>query len=562
MTHRTPNSRRAFTLIELMVSIAMVLILILGVNAIFKMASDTINAGQALSTANQANLASTSVLYDDFRTAVINDGPMLLIRSERVAAFRNLQDEQSDLDYAGPYNDAQRAQSDTAIRTIDLDGNNKEGETSVRGELTGPLVYNSRNHRIDRVSFFSNQLYRRQTGTHNGAGVRFVDDGASNEAYIWYGHLDQPDPKSPLAGGGRWNHRGPGELPKTANPSNFYATDWILGRSVTLLREQPVPLTANGQPLPNSANYIDVPANLTQPSLAPLSPEAQPRDNDYVTGKPDLFSWSRYDLAKTSIESYKGILQRYIADPNVGGYDIRNDRVWYAELGGRWGNGGNSARFHGTPYPDKPLTPYGVSQTVPVFVRGCTQFMVEYAGDYLKQDPVTGAVIKAGTNTGTYLDGPAGVDGQIDYVLVDEVDPVRRGTVKVRRVRWYGMPRNVDTFDDTAAGPMIAGGLGVTDINFIRDVVPLRDVLLAAGATIPANFFEHFENLEPMQNYGVATGVAADPKALRYYAAWGPSDLAAGSLARPKMIRITMTVDDPNGRMSEGQTYEYIINLP
>ncbi|MDQ3826554.1 MAG: hypothetical protein M3325_12795, partial [Actinomycetota bacterium] len=95
-------------------------------------------------------------------------------------------------------------------------------------------------------------------------------------------------------------------------------------------------------------------------------------------------------------------------------------------LGGEWGNNSNSARFHGTPYPDKPLTPYGVSQTVPVFVRGCTQFMVEYAGDYLKQDPVTGAV------TGTYLGGPAGVDGQVDYVLVDEFDPAK-GNVKVRR---------------------------------------------------------------------------------------------------------------------------------
>jgi prepilin-type N-terminal cleavage/methylation domain-containing protein len=541
MTHRTPVARRAFTLIELMVSIAMVLILILGVNAIFKMASDTINAGQALSAANQAQLASTSVFYDDFRTAVINDGPMLLIRSERVFAFRNRVDEQSDLD-GNPL-------------TIDLDGNNKEGEASVRGEITGPLIYNTRNHRVDRVSFFSNQLYRRQTGTHNGAGVRFVDDGASNEAYIWYGHLDQPNGKVLGATPGRFEHKGPGEVGTTTspNPNNFYATDWILGRMVTLLRDQPVPLTSNGTPVPGSPNYIDIPVNPSQPSLAPLSPEAEAHDNDIVSGKKDWMAWSRYDLAKTSIAGYKSILQNYISNPPHAGSDILTDSAWYEILGGEWGSGKNSARFHGTPYPDKPLTPYGVSQTVPVFVRGCTQFMVEYAGDYLKQDPVTGAV------TGTYLGGPAGVDGQVDYVLVDEFDPAK-GNVKVRRVRWYGMPRNVDSADD-AAGPNIVGALGAgADINRIRDVVPLRDVLLAAGVPQDkvaenSGFFEHFENLDPMQNYGVATGVAADPKALRYYAAWGPTELAGGSLARPKMIRITMTVDDPNGRMSEGQTY-------
>jgi len=348
----------------------------------------------------------------------------------------------------------------------------------------------------------------------------------------------------------------PSGPPKASNPNNFYATDWILGRMVTLLRDQPVPLTTGGTPVPGSANYIDVPVTPPpQPSLQPLSPEAPARENDTVTGKPDLFSWSRYDLAKTSIAGYKAILQNYIANPPHAGNDILTDSAWYEILGGEWGSGKNSARFHGTPYPDKPLTAYGVSQTVPVFVRGCTQFMVEYTGDYLKQDPVTGAV------TGTYLGGPAGVDGQVDFVLVDEFDPVKGTTVKVRRVRWYGMPRNVDSFDDDN-GPRIVGGIGVSDINFIRDVVPLRDVLLAAGATIPPDFFEHFDNLEPMQNYGAVTGVAADPKALRYYAAWGPSDLAAGSLHRPKMLRITMTVDDPNGRMSEGQTYEYIINLP
>jgi prepilin-type N-terminal cleavage/methylation domain-containing protein len=549
MTDRTPNPRRAFTLIELMVSIAMVLILILGVNAIFKMASDTINAGTALATATQTNRAVTAVIYDDARTAVINDGPMFLIRSERVPAFRSRVDEQADLD-GNPL-------------TIDLDGNNKEGEGSVRGEITGPLVYNTRNHRVDRVSFFSNQLYRRQTGTHNSALSRFVDDGASNEAYIWYGHLDQPNGKVLTGTSGRFEHKGPGEVGTTAspNPNNFYATDWILGRMVTLLREQPVPPNT---PQAASPNYFKWPP-ASFPSLAPLSPEAQAMYNDIATGKPDLFSWSRYDLAQTSIANYKQILQAYLADQRVGVKDIINVSVWYSFLGGGWGLGGNCARFHGTPYPDKPLTPYGVSQTVPVFVRGCTQFMVEYAGDYLKQDPATGFVMREGTNTGTYLDGPSGTDGQVDYVLVDEFDPVRNATVKVRRVRWYGMPRNVDSFDDDA-GPRIVGGLGVTDINFMRDVVPLRDVLLAAGAgnklDQTPDFFEHFENLEPMANYGVVTGVAADPKALRYYAAWGPSDLAGGSPARPKMSRITMTDDDPNGRMGEGQTYEYVSNLP
>jgi hypothetical protein len=33
-------------------------------------------------------------------------------------------------------------------------------------------------------------------------------------------------------------------------------------------------------------------------------------------------------------------------------------------------------------------------------------------------------------------------------------------------------------------------------------------------------------------------------------------------LTKPKMLRFTVTVDDPNGRLTEGQTFEYVINLP
>ena len=48
---RPPNQpRRAFTLIEVMISIALVLILVLGINQVFKLTSDTVGAGQALAS--------------------------------------------------------------------------------------------------------------------------------------------------------------------------------------------------------------------------------------------------------------------------------------------------------------------------------------------------------------------------------------------------------------------------------------------------------------------------------------------------------------------------------
>ena len=261
-TPQRKSVRRAFTLIELMVSIAMVLVIILGVNAIFKMASDTVNAGQALAVANRENRGVQSVLYDDIRPAVIDRrADAADPHRSGSASFRNRPDELSDRDYDPPAPERRTCRSGTT----DLDANNVEGEASVRGELTPQLIYNTRNHRIDRMAFFGTNLYRRQTGTRAAHVPRRGDE---LRGVHWYGHLDQPNNivVSQFPPGGDMS---PGERPTAAggNPNNLYATDWILGRSVTLLKEAPTaPLAPND---PAAPNYIVYPI---PPDTFPFSP--------------------------------------------------------------------------------------------------------------------------------------------------------------------------------------------------------------------------------------------------------------------------------------------------
>jgi prepilin-type N-terminal cleavage/methylation domain-containing protein len=531
--NRQPVTRPAgFTLVELMVSVALVLIIILGVNAVFKMASDTINTGMALSSADRDNRAIQSVLYNDFQTSVLMDAPMFLIRSERVPAFRNSADESGDPD-GDPL-------------TIDLDNNNDEGEPNVLGEVTTPSIYNSRNHRIDRVNFFASHLFRRQTGNAGSGTNEFIGEATSNEAYLSIGHLRQPDFGTPLTGSpGRFTHRTPNDpsVPKDRKINNYYATDWILGRSVTLLRDWTTDrdriAALSGQ------SYVENdPFTIGNPNLTPLSPASVVRTVGASANR-DRFAWSTCDLANATIGGFREKVSLHFQLWS----QRRNFDPWWVVLG--------SERFEGYPYPSRPLTPDGYSRTVPVFVRGCTQFIVEYAGDYLAQNPETGDVV------GTYLNGPTGVDGAVDYLIVTD------GNIRSRRIRWYGMPRNVDLSDDNA-GPMIrgvAGGGGGEPNNMLVDVVPLRDVLTAAGANVPTDQALFHEKFEPINSFTMkanyaAPGTAGLPADARYYAAWGPSELAKGSLTRPRMIRITLTVDDPNGRITEGQTYEYVIDLP
>ncbi|MDB5327394.1 MAG: hypothetical protein JWM57_2963, partial [Phycisphaerales bacterium] len=47
-------------------------------------------------------------------------------------------------------------------------------------------------------------------------------------------------------------------------------------------------------------------------------------------------------------------------------------------------------------------------------------------------------------------------------------------------------------------------------------------------------------------------------------AAWGPESIDNPLIPRPKMYRITMTIDRPEmaGRSADGQTFEYIFTVP
>src|SRR5690242_1731294 len=159
---RDPQSRqgRAFTLVEVMISLALVLFLIIGVNQVFKMTSDTVSAGQVMSGNVRDSRAAQTVLFNDLSGAVTQSPPAFIIASSRVSAFRNAADLAADRDFDPA---AAAAARDAAIRTIDLNGDNGENNPVTVGELISPATYNTRSHRTDRLGFFGRDIYHRQT---------------------------------------------------------------------------------------------------------------------------------------------------------------------------------------------------------------------------------------------------------------------------------------------------------------------------------------------------------------------------------------------------------------
>lgn len=521
----------AFTLIELMVSIALVLILMYGVSRVFTTTQAVVSTNQAISNHTRDARAAQSVLARDFGLIVTDGAPFMFIRSSVQDGFRNKADMDGDRD-GNP-------------RTIDLDGNNVEGDNAVFGEDVPNARYNDRNHRVDRLSFFERGLFRRQTGgTVATAGQSpFLAQMTATEAWVWYGHLRIPNNSGSVT-----NQQDPGAGSLGVNQNNFFATDWILGREQFLLKEKSA---ANS--IVDNANqpqiFIDgmntIPAGVARPDLQPLQYQSGANSGTYQNNT------SRWDLAATSISEFRNRLNTWIIrDANAG--TLATQFQWYSEIFGTTGR-----RFQTDPFIRKPITAANVAFQSPIFMRGCTQFIVEYAGDYVSQ--VADPALATWGNVDGIINNPTvgqpTTDGILDYVVVGV------GANRRKEVRWYGMPR--DTNGDGAIPGFAAGRTN----NQMPDVVPLRDVMLTYNATVTtgAPHEKDMANAMRLPTGTGPTGVPSDYMAstggmlanAEYICAWGPND------KKPAMIRITLVLDDPLGRIqAEGQIFEYVFTLP
>jgi prepilin-type N-terminal cleavage/methylation domain-containing protein len=492
--------RGGFTLLELMISIALVLILILGVNVVFSMTTQTVGAGNALGTIYRANQSFHGVIYQDFRSMVIGpDAPCFVIVNQRRNGWRSAADREAD--------------KDGTVFTHDYNG---DGDETDAGENIPQWMYNFRNHRIDKLCFFARGKFYRQTGT----GTRFWDPDPNNagrprsssEAWIKYGFLALPNNKpNPVPS---TDYRPPADTDPTGtpanntpagNPNNFYSTQWVLGRQVILL-DPNAPAAGAFQDKPSGATATANSADW----LRPLTYEAFASDNA-------LLQESRYDVAQTTMQRYREQVRD--SQPSQARW-----RYWHV-MGDFYFRGNNMLA---RPW-DANTLPGNAARLLPVFVPGCSQFSVEFAGDFFKQDPVSGHV------------SGGQPDGEVDWQWEKVADGPSKSdrTRWTKKTRWYGMPR-----DSNNDGFIYGGADG-------DDVIPASDF---AGGAVP------FERDDPQQsffpnptpkNWGLPYTMGGS----RYIVGWG-NDPQTLNEPRPSMLRILLTIDD--GRLGGGETFEFV----
>src|SRR3954468_7115745 len=120
-----PRSSAAFTIVELMISIALVVILMVGVHQVFKMSSDTIGMGNSVGAMSQSNRSVQQVFHDDYQRLMKN-APLFILRSGVSGANGT---------WGAFTTDAERsADRDGDPLTQDLNNDGAEGTPTVPGE--------------------------------------------------------------------------------------------------------------------------------------------------------------------------------------------------------------------------------------------------------------------------------------------------------------------------------------------------------------------------------------------------------------------------------------------
>jgi hypothetical protein len=528
-------SRRAtgFTLVEVMISVTMVLLLIYGVAQVFKLSADAMGANQALSAIIRDHRAGSATLAEDFRNCV-PDSPLFLI-SSTLAYQPGVPVSPPDkvdgvlLDRrggrAGYKSAAEERQIEPAInRANDWPFNN----ASIF------LRVDDRNPRLDRLAFFARGLYRRQAG-----GTRPLT--TSNEAYIWYGHTAlQKDPDKPAAGSNSVYGGGVSMV----LPENQYVSERILGRVAILMKhagdaatpwvggtsslgqQPPQPPAENSQLLWPLA-YDNGAFRLTA-GVPPYAPGAVPYG----------------DISGFSVEDFRVHSNRAFELSRKSWFRTMEDQKSSAEASSKY------MRFFCDPTVRRPLDALSLASSSRFFMGRVTQFAVEYAGDYLDQDPTTGDVKDVAQKmdaSGNLTYGTT--DGLIDFVVDQSAGT---GVKAVRRVRWYGLPRD-------------SNGDGHITVD---DVVPLGDVMRFNAAL--KQFSAPWEIEIPLQtanlgqsglhyprinkDYANATlehVKAVSPRPFKYTCAWHND--------APPMIRVLLKIDDATGKLQDGQWYEYVL---
>ncbi len=631
-------------MVEVMISIALMLVLMIGINQVFKATGQAIGAGNAVASAARDTRETAATIFEDLNH-ISPDSPLLFINETAVAQYKN----QADF-IANAY------------------GANPLYRTDIGGPVS-LLLDSDRGHYASTMGFFATGNFPRRTTPDSSLFP--TANGAAQDAFIWLGHLALPADSALNKLNNKLNNdptgsfAGPQDFSSGIDPNaveGYFAADWVLGRQATLLSGSAYvsDKTSALVPADPGFNYPNTgfsafgpsmpPANTIQPlgSNVPLPVgTTPPLLNAYSIATSAQSQWlsqnSRCDLAAVTLDQMRNTIRDNIAwDSSYGPFGSTPTPAksftapWWTPFvfSAPWSltipyttmspilpnYNFTASSLSALPSPMRyqmntlyqtPVDAAAMARVSPYLLGHASQFIVEYAGDYVAQDDSGVQSGVAGSLKGL------GPDGTLDYFY---------DATGTKRIRWYGLPRYdtavphnptgtppppgaVGTI--TGAGSSGAGisgaklgpnntvitsifpvtaGTSVQNATNFPDVIPLRDfqymwLSLIGGSSLPTATLqtnsvspflyqpygpERFVNFTVQSDYAStfqssATWAAAIPNYPLALPGAIPPDPMYTCVFTPNnmpwMIRILVKVDDPNGQLAGGPWFEYIFTL-
>ncbi|MFI5379264.1 MAG: PilW family protein [Tepidisphaerales bacterium] len=405
-----PPGSRAFTLVELLISMLLVTLVTFGIAQVFKLSQETVAVGQKIAEFTRDRRSARDTMQIDGANYA-KDAPIFYI----VSRYENIP--------------------------------NGHGGTFLA--------------RRDRIAFpIRAAAINRVTGS-NGS---FISDEVSGEGWVWYGHcnrsytgdtvnrdpLQKPVPVN-IVGRVCMLMLDPNtrlQPPLIALSSDFFLRTGI-NNDLTPLSNATQSTNVNGEGVYNLATGRydlmgttlslfdqDVQAKLAglQPSQPPLLP-----DNPWIT--PNLGIWWTSLLQDRNARPLRFLCADKLTDPTD-------------PLGG----------------PSIPPSSSGYAYTTPVFLRNVTEFIVQFSADVVNQDPATGNILFQKNPDGTNYKDASGLlhlqapDGLPDYdVAVDN-----KGNVLTQDVRWFGL--NDPRYPAMTVMDWVSAKLQNQGVNLYKDV--------------------------------------------------------------------------------------------
>ncbi|MGF1632606.1 MAG: type II secretion system protein J [Phycisphaerae bacterium] len=529
LNSRPTSARHGFTLVEIMIAVALTLVIIAGITSVFSIAGETIGVGQSVSERTRTMQAVASNLQADIVGPDAADAtgimpmdflPFLVISNRVQVAFLDEDDEELD--------------ADTNVNTVDLDEDGIEGNAfgeNLLDPANPPIsaIENRRVHRTDTLHFFSNGSFKRQTGQVSRGPLTeeiIVQDTALT-AYVWYGHLNK------IAGGSL-------QILEAAGQQR-YAAEWTLGRKALLLSSQRGTTSqVKGQ---SSAVGSDITAEefafvsdrlvAGGSNVPPFSYGSQVAFNAIIVGGVGIVADSAYAVGGSTLEVQNGAIDFAVADLIGGETNTANDAAsesvydrvvtletasadwWQTIASGATVN--QAFRYEYVPNvsmnnlnsgdnANRERTITELAQNTGFLSDGVTKFIVEFAGDF-------------------------NGDGRIDRTAAAQDDPDEVDAP----IQWYGLPRDLN-------------GDGVMDVITVSDRWSGPFAFERVRPTDPGIDGRQYTCVwAPQQLTDLNPDTGADP---------GPLDAVP-----PAMLRITVELVDPRGKMNEPMRQEFIYRL-